>query len=78
MKALRLLIIGLLMTLALQSLGKAQSDTYFNKNKVDSYLEKLEKKNKFMGSVAIDSAGKQVYRQSTGYRPGAGRCGQRS
>ncbi len=68
MKALRLLIIGLLMTLAIQSLGKAQSDTYFNKNKLDRYLEKLEQKNKFMGSVAIDSAGKQVYKQSTGYR----------
>lgn len=70
MKTLRITIIfaGLLMGFILQPLAGAQSVSSFDKEKMDSYLNKLEQKDKFMGSLAIDSAGQQVYSYSAGYR----------
>lgn len=64
---LRLFILGLLMTFAFQPLAVAQSGTSFNKAKLNTYLEKLFHQNKFMGSIAIDSAGRQVYARAFGY-----------
>lgn len=57
----------LLLIIAFQTLAGAQTTTSFDKENLDTYLNKLLEKNKFMGSVAIDSAGKEVYNNSLGF-----------
>jgi len=56
---LTLLVIGTLSQLAL-----AQS---FDKAKLDSYFDALEKNNKFMGSVAVSKNGETIYSKSVGF-----------
>ena len=62
------LICGLAMVTALQPLSNAQTSSSFDKNKLNTYLDKLQQEDKFMGSVALDSAGQQVYAKSVGYK----------
>ena len=62
------LICGLVMVIALQPLSNAQTTSSFDKNKLNTYLDKLQQEDKFMGSVALDSAGQQVYAKSVGYK----------
>lgn len=40
----------------------------FDKNKLNTYFEAIEKSGKFMGSVAIAEKGKVIYAKSIGYR----------
>lgn len=52
----------------MQSVTAAQSSASFDQQKLDTYLEKLDDKNKMMGSLAIDSAGSKVYQKAMGFR----------
>lgn len=54
------LLIGLLTSFQIQ----AQS---FNKVRLDSFFDILERENRFMGSVAVSLEGKQVYARSVGF-----------
>lgn len=54
------LLIGLLTSFQIQ----AQS---FNKARLDSFFDILERENRFMGSVAVSLEGKQVYARSVGF-----------
>lgn len=57
-------IIGLFMATAT---ANAQTNNSFDKQKLDTYLNMLFEKHKFMGTVAIDSAGEIVYSRSVGF-----------
>lgn len=48
--------------------AEAQNRPVFNKEKLNAYLDTLFQNDKFMGSVALDSAGVTVYSKSVGYR----------
>ena len=61
--SLVLLIVGLM-----QSAALAQSMASFDKQKLDTYMEKLDEENKMMGSLTIDSAGKTVYHKGVGFK----------
>ncbi|PAU94761.1 peptidase [Aliifodinibius salipaludis] len=61
-------LLGLLIVVLMQSLALGQSSAIFDKQKLDTYLEKLAEKNKMMGSLTIDSAGSTVYHKSVGFR----------
>lgn len=58
-----ILITALFFTLV--QIGLAQ--TNFDKAKLDSYFEALEKNNKFMGSVAVSKNGENIYTKSVGF-----------
>lgn len=60
-------ILILMLASAVQLPALAQSDTSFNRDKMDRYFDKLEDEQKVMASVAIDSAGKEVYNRSIGF-----------
>ena len=45
----------------------AQTGASFDRQKMDTYLDRLNQEQKFMGSVAIDSAGRDVYDHSVGF-----------
>jgi CubicO group peptidase (beta-lactamase class C family) len=62
----KLFIAGLLLIAAIPTSANAQSAS-FDKKKLGTYLNKLLEENKFMGSVAIDSAGQEVYNNSLGF-----------
>lgn len=52
----------------MQSVTVAQSSASFDQQKLDTYLEKLDDKNKMMGSLTIDSAGSKVYHKAVGFK----------
>ncbi len=61
-------LLGLLIVALMQSVALGQSSPTFDKQKLDTYLEKLDKENKMMGSLTIDSAGSKVYQKAVGFR----------
>lgn len=62
----RVLIAGVVLGLLFQLTANGQSSATFDKQKLDTYFNKLAEKSKLMGSVAIDSAGTEVYHRSVG------------
>lgn len=61
-------LFGLLFVVMTQSVALGQPSATFDKQKLDTYLEKLAEKNKMMGSVTIDTAGSTAYHKSVGFR----------
>lgn len=61
-------ILGLALAILFQPTAEAQTKESFDKQKLDRYLTALADENKIMGSVAIDSAGDEVYYRSLGFR----------
>ena len=53
-----------LLFLSVTSIGFSQT---FDKTKLDTYFQVLEKNNKFMGSVALSKNGELIYTKSIGY-----------
>jgi len=62
------LVLGLL--LSVMGFQSAQAQDSFNRQKMNSYVQKLEQNDKVMGSVAIDSAGAEVYAKAFGKADG--------
>ncbi|WP_445663959.1 serine hydrolase domain-containing protein [Fodinibius sp. AD559] len=60
--------LGVLIVVLMQSLALGQASATFDKQKLDTYLEKLAEKNKMMGSLTIDSAGSTAYHKAVGFR----------
>ena len=69
MKFFRLKLIACLFAtlFLLQASADAQSSKVFDREKLDTFFNKLADENKMMGSVAIDSAGREVYRKTVGF-----------
>lgn len=65
--SIRLLVFGALLVLFFHMTMKAQPAQTFDKQKLNTYLEKLVEEDKWMGSVAIDSAGTIVYSKAYGF-----------
>ena len=63
MKQYRVLVAFMLLLLS----GGVFAQNLFDKAKLDSYFAKLEKNNKFMGSVAVAKNGEIIYTKSVGY-----------
>nr|NIT58952.1 beta-lactamase family protein [Fodinibius sp.]NIV13753.1 serine hydrolase [Fodinibius sp.]NIY27535.1 serine hydrolase [Fodinibius sp.] len=70
MRVLRFKIVFLsMLVIALtQSLALGQESESFDKQKLDTFLEKLAEEDKMMGSLTIDSAGTAAYHKSVGFR----------
>lgn len=66
-KYIKQFVIPLLLILLFQAAATAQSNHSFDKQKLDTYLNTLFEEHKFMGTVAIDSAGETVYQKSVGF-----------
>ena len=58
------LLLTTLLFLSVRTIGFSQT---FDKTKLDTYFQVLEKHNKFMGSVALSKNGELIYSKSTGY-----------
>ncbi len=65
--SIRLLVLGSLLVLFFHMRMEAQSAQTFDKQKLDTYIEKLVEEDKWMGSVVIDSAGTIVYSKASGF-----------
>lgn len=63
----RNVFLSLLLLIAFQTNSPAQTSASFDQQKMTTYLNALQEKNKFMGSVAFDSAGNEVYNRSFGF-----------
>lgn len=61
---MKTIFITTLLVGALSQFGFAQN---FDKTKLDSYFNALERNNKFMGSVAVSKDGEIIYRKSIGF-----------
>ena len=61
-------LLGLLIVVFIQSAAIGQPSSTFDKQKLDTLLEKLAEENKMMGSLSIDSAGSTVYHKAVGFR----------
>ncbi|MEL7833110.1 serine hydrolase domain-containing protein [Fodinibius sp. Rm-B-1B1-1] len=70
MRALRLknVLLGLLVVVGTQVVALGQSSPAFDRQKLDTYLEKLGEENKMMGVLTIDSAGSGGYHKTVGFR----------
>ena len=58
------LLLTTLLFLSVRTIGFSQT---FDKTKLDTYFQVLEKNNKFMGSVALSKNGELIYSKSIGY-----------
>ena len=58
------LLLTTLLFLSFRTIGFSQA---FDKTKLDTYFQVLEKNNKFMGSVALSKNGELIYSKSIGY-----------
>ena len=58
------LLLTTLLFLSVRTIGFSQA---FDKTKLDTYFQVLEKNNKFMGSVALSKNGELIYSKSIGY-----------
>ena len=62
----RIFIAGIFFVGLFYTASYAQTDTSFDREKMVTYLQKLAESHKVMGSVAIDSAGQDVFNYSMG------------
>ena len=58
------LLLTTLLFLSVRTIGFSQA---FDKTKLNTYFQVLEKNNKFMGSVALSKNGELIYSKSIGY-----------
>lgn len=70
MRSIRLLrsfLLCILISVVAPLPAVAQTETSFDTQKMDAYLDRLNQGQTFMGTVAIDSAGSDVYSRSLGF-----------